>query len=144
MSSLELIALVFFAVWGIGSIVVGSTRIYQTVLFIQSAYSARGVIVHNRRELEGADGGDIVRYSRIEFQARNGLVVEFEDTRVAETFIVRRRQKVGTEVSVLYDPTDPHNAKWDAFHSLWSQHILYMIWGAILVSFSLWWLSGLL
>ncbi len=119
MNSFELIIWLYLGGLGLSLVVVGSIRIRQTVLFIRYAYSTRDIIVHNRRELEGrGEGGGIVSYSRIKFRTWNGLVVEFEDMGVPETFLVRRKHKIGTEVPVLYDPIDPHNARWDAFHSL--------------------------
>lgn len=78
---------------------------------------------------------ETVKYPRVRFQTVDGTEVEFEERGEIGFRPARFRDKAGDEVAVLYDPKDPHKARRDAFPALWSEPMLYMVWGVVLVYF---------
>ena len=72
-------------------------------------------------------GRSMSQYGSIEFQTEQGQVIRFQG-RVGTPF---QRQKVGRQVSVLYDPSHPEEAVVHSFVEIWLPGVIFLTIGVV-------------
>ena len=100
-----------FGVVGIGILVGGLFWVVSTVGFLTSSESATGTIVDIWTE--ASEDGPVYCYSAA-FTTPAGEAVEFDAGACGSS-----RPRLNSQVAVLYDPTNPWDAKVNSFMQLW-------------------------
>lgn len=90
---------------------------FQTITFVSQAKEAQGIVFgwKDRSIKSGIIGEQSSRHPRIQFQTKNGQLIEFISQVGSQGGGYRLKQSV----PVLYNPDNPTNARISSFVSLW-------------------------
>jgi hypothetical protein len=110
--SLDRVGPVMFRIIGIASFGLGSVFLWDSYTFVQKAVSAAGTVI---RFSPPPDNGPVVAFATAE-----GEPVEFTGLGSNPP-----RYKTGDQVEVLYWPSEPANARINAFAQLWIQFVIF-------------------
>lgn len=114
--------LILFGIFFIGA----STYIFNDIqTFIEKSLSTTGTVIRLSEEFD--DDNDILFSPIVRFETIKGKIIEFKSTTSSNP----PSHRVGENVSVLYDPKNPYNAKINSFTSLWLAPILFLGLGII-------------
>lgn len=96
--------------------------IYQQFTFIQIAQRARGKIVDYVEHCSGSGVDDCTSSPRVEFTTATGQNITFTNKLSSSTTVgntTKADTALGSEVAILYDKNDPHNARIDSIMNRW-------------------------
>ena len=127
---------VVLGVAGAVFLVVGVRNFVRTRRFVNQASSTTGTVtdVKTRTSRSHTSSGPRVstyRYPVVRFQTQDGRSVEFESETGTSSF----SQGPGEQVTVLYDPLKPQDARIKTFMMLWFAPLIFSVLGFFMLLF---------
>lgn len=117
-SSFRIFLLLISFLCFVGAVVLG----YKEFVFIQNAGKTSGRIVDYVEICSGSGVDDCSTSPRIEFTTLTGKNIIFTNKLSSSTTAgttTRADTALGSEVAILYDKNDPHNARIDSLMNRW-------------------------
>lgn len=125
MRVLKIVSIVFSTIGVL--MLAGSLLIYaNTSRFVGHAAEANGRVIGLDRSSGSSNSGSTYR-PVVEFTSAAGKRIEFTSNVGSNP----PAHRVGESVTVLYDPTDPYQARIKSFFSLWFGFLMVLILGAV-------------
>jgi hypothetical protein len=135
---IEFLLLIPFLLSAVGAVflVLGIRNFVRTRRFVSRASPATGTVtdVKTRTSTSHSSEGTRLRryrYPVVRFQARDGRTVEFESETGTSSF----SQGPGEQVTVLYDPLKPQDARIKTFMMLWFAPLIFSVLGLFMLLF---------
>jgi len=129
-----------FSIIGIGLLIASLFIFNHTRNFIKKSSSTTGTVIELLQERSTSSGGSTsyAYYPWIRFETEDGRSIVFKSAVGSNPPSYR----VGEEVSVLFDPDNPYNAKINSFFSVWLGFIILSGLGVIFAGIGLGLLSA--
>lgn len=127
----NLIGSLVFMAMGLALLLPGLYMLLGTARQILGTQTARGMVVEIRHRSAVKSAGTAMAYPLVKFKAGNGLEYAVQTTRGYSGSIPFQE---GDEVDVLYDPSNPQEARIGSFFEIWGPATLLTLFGLTFVA----------